>query len=284
MKTRRNRRNRRNTKKFRGGSGQQQPWRRKRPAKPEEGLEMQKLDESPVPTLHANPNDCTEESKVAMKRAQAVRKKGSSTRYSSVQQQMKLIENKLGPYNASEFKCAFHPNNGWVMPKGKVSGFISNSCPECDKCITGGSEHSSPDPPNVEEDPPNVEEETSGTSDNRPGSEETSTSPNKCSESAALALKVFASLQSGNKEEAARIRKCIEDDSGGTAASDPQNGNIGNEYDGSASPAEASTVANPNGTKAMAIGGKRKKSKSKRNKRSKKTMRRKLKKRSSRKK
>ena len=195
MKTRTNKRsikNRRNTKKFRGGMDSTNPapglaQRRDALFNPDKmdfseiGLDEPAGDDK----QHTTPGvGCTQENADIMKQAQAERKKGSTTRSSTVQDGMKLIENEKGRLKASEFNCEFHPNNGWKMTNGRRFGFKSSSCPDCEKCIT--------------EDPP-VDDQ---------GNTPLSNAENNCGESAKKALKLFNSLQ--NEEiDANTVEACI---------------------------------------------------------------------------
>lgn len=214
--------------------------------------------------------DCNQATVQDMKKAQVERDKGSQTRSSFFQKKMKLTEIKVpGWRKASEFKCAFHPNNGWTMTNGKNFGFRpqSSKCPDCEKCIKDNSEN----PSSASNDGPSKPEGPQGDGEgNTPedGSSSTDGSESHCGKYATAALKLFTKLQSVSEEDATRIMQCIEKDSGATPDSS-QGG-------------RRSYVGD-----SMTMGGKRKKSKSKRTRRrSRKTKRnkRKLKKRKSRKK
>ena len=192
MKTRTNKRsikNRRNTKKFRGGMG---PVKTRRgPFNPGEfNLDEVGFGETVVGQPAGDSKgedlegpqtttvDCTEERKKAMERAQVERKKGSTTRSSTVQDGMKLIENKKGRLKASEFNCKFHPNNGWKMTNGRRFGFKSSSCPDCERCINGDN------------DPPKTEDPQGDDQGNTPEVTPLSSEESNCGESAKKALKL----------------------------------------------------------------------------------------------
>ena len=253
MKTRTNKRsikNRRNTKKFRGGMDSANP-----PPYP---------GDIALDTAVTCPPDKLQE----MKDAKKAREKGSNTRSSSVQQQMKLIENKQGRFKASEFKCIFHKDNDWKMPNGRASGFLkiddNTNCPECEACIKS----SGANPPELSGDG-SKESSTEEIGDS--GITSSSSAESNCGESAKKALKLFNSLQNG-EIDANAVEACIKSPH---AQAEPVSVAVGEDGNPIVAPAPAEPVSvavgadgNPIESPApVAVGGKRKKSKSKRTRR-----------------
>ena len=273
MKTRTNKRsikNRRNTKKFRGGMDSA-PAPAPRLAKrrdaffsPDKKYFSEIVQGEPAPADEQLPPpgvECTEANAEIMKQAQAERKKGGYINTETIKKMnLEIIPPKMGGRPAH--KCEFHPLWKWRMPKtwrGTEFEPVTKNCEKCEICINGGA-----NPPELSGDGKSSAEVIGDSGTTSSSSEESN-----CGENAKKALKLFNSLQNG-EIDANTVEACIKSPHADIVSvatpvtvPDPQ------VVTASVVDRDATALGGPDSTESVSVvvGGKRKKSKSKRTRR-----------------